>query len=90
MPRVIRPIAIQLGITKHIGWHHVFDPSAGKQGGHQSHAGTTQARLQPGHNGHIYTSSHGTKTKSAEWSDSFDPRPRYGANASISAGFTGN
>ena len=58
---------------------HVFDPSAGKQGGHQSHAGTAQARLQPGHDGHIYTSSHGTKTQSAEWSDSSDPRPRYGA-----------
>jgi hypothetical protein len=57
----------------------VFDPSAGKQSGHQSHAGTAQARLQPGHDGHIYTSSHGTKTQSAERSDSFDPRPHYGA-----------
>lgn len=80
MRRVIRPIAIQLGITKHIGWHtfrHTY--STLLQGGHQSHAGTAQARLQPGHDGHIYTSSHGTKTQSAEWSDSFDPRPRYGA-----------
>ena len=41
--------------------------------------------LQPGDDGHIYTSSHGTKTQSAEWSDSFDPRPRNGAgNWSVS------
>jgi len=42
MPRVIRPIAIQLGIIKHFGWHSftAFDPSARKQGGHD--AGTAQ------------------------------------------------
>src|SRR6266568_4367907 len=42
---------------------HVFDPSTGKQGGHQSHAGTAQARLLSGHDGHLYTSSHGKKRK---------------------------
>jgi hypothetical protein len=36
-------------------------------------------RLQSGHDGHLYTSSYGTKTQGAEWSDSLASRPCNGA-----------
>jgi integrase len=53
MRRVIRPI----------------EPFCGQTGGHQSHAGTAQARLQPGHDGHIYTQAVTAQKRTAQGAD---------------------
>ncbi len=64
MRNLIRPAAVELGITERIGWHtfrHTYDRS-----GHQGNARTASARLQSSHIGHVYTGSHASQTQSSK------------------------
>jgi hypothetical protein len=49
---LIRPAAVELGITERIGWHtfrHLFITAKGNRSGHQGDAKTASARLQSSH-----------------------------------------